>query len=61
MNQLSSRVAEGLADASGAINRFTFDTQMVNYPEQASTAYEIEQIAHAFSQAQRPERAARKK
>jgi hypothetical protein len=34
---------------------------MVNYPEQASTAYEIEQIAHAFSQAQRPERAARKK
>jgi len=49
MNQVASRVAEGLADASGAINRFTFDTQMVNYPEQTSTAYEMEQIAHAFS------------
>ena len=54
MNQVSIRVAEGLADASGAINRFTFETQMVNYPEQASTAYEIEQIAHAFSLAKRP-------
>jgi GGDEF domain-containing protein len=54
MNQLASRVAEGLADASGAINRFTFETQMVNYPEQASTAYEIEQLAHAFSLPKRP-------
>jgi GGDEF domain-containing protein len=47
--QVSSRVAEGLADASGASNRFTFDMQVVNYPEQASTAYEMERIANAFS------------
>jgi GGDEF domain-containing protein len=61
MNQLAGRVGEGLADASGAINRFSFETQVVNYPEQASTAYEIEQIAHAFSLANRPAPAARMK
>jgi len=49
MNQVASRVAEGLADASGASNRFTFDMQVVNYPEQVSTAYEIERMAAAFS------------
>jgi hypothetical protein len=49
MNQVASRVAEGLADASGASNRFTFDLQVVNYPQQASTAYEMERIANAFS------------
>jgi len=61
MNQLTSRVGEGLADASGAINRFSFETQTVNYPEQASTAYEIDQIAQAFSLAKRPVMAARRK
>jgi hypothetical protein len=49
MNQVASRVAEGLADASGASNRFSFDLQVVNYPEQASTSYEMERIANAFS------------
>lgn len=49
MEQVASRVAEGLTDASGAINRFIFDMQTINYPEQASSAYEMEQIAHAFS------------
>jgi hypothetical protein len=49
MQRLASRVGEGLADASGAISRFTFDSKTVCYPEQASTAYEMEQIAHAFS------------
>jgi GGDEF domain-containing protein len=49
MNQVASRVAEGLADASGASNRFTFDMQAVNYPEQVSTAYAMERIADSFS------------
>jgi GGDEF domain-containing protein len=49
MNQVASRVAEGLADASGASNRFSFELQAVNYPEQASSAYEMERIANAFS------------
>jgi GGDEF domain-containing protein len=49
MNRVVERVAEGLIDASGAGNSFSFDIQVVNYPEQASTAYEMEQIAHSFS------------
>jgi len=48
MSQVASRIAEGLTDASGVISRFTFDTELVNYPAQASTAYEMEQIAQAF-------------
>jgi GGDEF domain-containing protein len=49
MNRVVDRVAEGLIDASGASNRFSFDMQVVNYPEQATTAYEMEGIANAFS------------
>jgi hypothetical protein len=49
MNRVADRVAEGLADASGAGNNFSFDIQVVNYPEQVSTAYEIERKAVAFS------------
>ena len=49
LNQVASRVTEGLIDASGASNRFTFDMQVVNYPEQVSTAYEMERIADSFS------------
>jgi GGDEF domain-containing protein len=48
-DRISSRVAEGLADASGASNRFSLDLEAVKYPEQASTAYEIEKRAAAFS------------
>ena len=49
MNQVASRVTEGLTDASGAGNSFSFDIQVVNYPEQVSTAYEIERLADSFS------------
>ena len=49
MNRVVDRVAEGLIDASGAGNSFSFDIQVVNYPEQVSTAYEMERMADAFS------------
>ena len=49
MNRVVDRVTEGLTDASGAGNGFSFDVQVVNYPEQASTASEMERIADAFS------------
>jgi GGDEF domain-containing protein len=49
MNQLASRVAEGLADASGVSNRFSIEMQIFNYPDQASSSYEMERIAHAFA------------
>ena len=46
---LGERVAEGLTDASGVSNRFTFETRVVSYPDDVETAYEMEQIAGAFS------------
>jgi len=49
MNQVVDRVGEGLVDASGAGKSFSFEVQVVNYPEQVSTAYEMERIADAFS------------
>jgi len=49
MNRVVERVAEGLVEASGAGKSFSFDIQVVNYPEQASTAYEMEQAAYSFS------------
>ena len=49
MNRVVERVADGLLDASGAGSRFRFDLGMVNYPEQASTASEMEQLAYSFS------------
>lgn len=53
MNRIADRVAEGLTDASGTGHDFSFDIQVVNYPEQVSTAYEIERMAAAFSDQQR--------
>jgi GGDEF domain-containing protein len=49
MDRVVDRVAEGLVDASGAGSSFSFDIQVVNYPEQVSTASEMERIADDFS------------
>jgi GGDEF domain-containing protein len=42
------RLSEGLADASGASNRFTAEIQVVNYPEHVTTASEMEHRASAI-------------
>ncbi len=39
----SVRAHEGLADAAGAGSRFSFKLEIVNYPEHASTATELEE------------------
>jgi GGDEF domain-containing protein len=49
MNRIVERVAEGLIDASDVGNRFTFGVGVVNYPQQASTAHEMERLAYSFS------------
>jgi len=49
MHRVIERVTEGLIEASSSGNRFRFNLGMVNYPEQASTAREMEQLAYAFS------------
>jgi GGDEF domain-containing protein len=45
---VSERLAEGLRDASGASDRFTFDLRVVNYPEHTASAREMEQVARSF-------------
>ena len=45
--KISDRLKEALADASGATDRFRFDLQLLNYPEQAETAWEFEEAARA--------------
>jgi GGDEF domain-containing protein len=42
------RLAESLADASGASNRFSADVQVVNYPDEVTAAFEMERQAVAL-------------
>ena len=56
--QICVRVSEGLTDAAGAANRFTFKIDAFSYPEQASSARDLElavsqllpEISHARQQ-----------
>jgi len=43
--QTADRFSEGLADASGASNRYTTEIEVVNYPEHVSAASEMERRA----------------
>jgi GGDEF domain-containing protein len=45
--EISERLTGGLQDASGASTRFSFDIRIVNYPEHAATAREIQDAVRA--------------
>lgn len=47
--QIANRLTEGLQDAAGASARFTFEIRVINYPEHAATATEIEEVVGAFA------------
>lgn len=40
--RVSARVLEGLTDAAGANNRFSIQVHAISYPEQASSAHDLE-------------------
>lgn len=46
--RVCSRLGEGLADAAGANRRFQFELNVVNYPEHASSAHELQQAVSAL-------------
>jgi len=46
--QTADRLSEGLADASGASNRYTTDIQIVSYPDHVNSASEMERRAAAM-------------
>ena len=45
---VSARLAEGLFDAAGANDRFTFDVNSISYPEQTSSAHDLELAVCGF-------------
>jgi len=46
--ETANRLSEGLADASGASNRFTAEIQLVNYPDHVHSASEMERRASSL-------------
>lgn len=46
--QTANRLSEGLADASGASNRYTTDIEVVSYPDHVKSASEMERRAAAM-------------
>ena len=42
--RVSSRLVEGLSDAAGANNRFSFKVNSISYPEQTSSAHDLELV-----------------
>lgn len=45
---MAARVGEGLTDVAGASSRFSFKVDVINYPEHASTAHELERAVCAL-------------
>jgi GGDEF domain-containing protein len=46
--RVSSRLAEGLSDAAGANERFTFKMEAISYPEQTSSAHDLELVVSGW-------------
>jgi GGDEF domain-containing protein len=40
---VAARISDGLDDAAGAANRFTFEIKVCNYPQNVRSAYELEE------------------
>ncbi len=54
-NRVVKRLSEGLSEASGAGKRFASDLRLVNFPEHAATAREMEQVANTYMAEAQPE------
>jgi GGDEF domain-containing protein len=53
-SRVVERLAEGLTDASGASERFSFDIQAINYPEHVAAAIEMEHMARSYLPPKQP-------
>ena len=51
---ISDRLIQSLEEARRTSGRFSFQTRVVNYPDQATTAWEMEQAMHSFLLVDRP-------
>lgn len=57
-HRVEGRLGEGLTDASGASDRFSFFLRAISFPENAASAHEMERAALAFAAEERHEKAA---
>jgi hypothetical protein len=46
--KVSTRLKEGLSDAAGANNRFSFDIHSISFPKQALSAHDLELFVCGF-------------
>lgn len=46
--RFSSRFAEGLSDAAGASDRFSFKVEAISYPEQTTSAHDLELVVSGW-------------
>src|ERR1700722_2515512 len=46
--RVSDRLSEGLSDAAGASERFTFKIERITYPEQTSSAHDLELVVSGW-------------
>src|ERR1700730_10468215 len=46
--RFSGRIAEGLSDAAGASDRFSFKIEAISYPEQTSSAHDLELVVSGW-------------
>jgi GGDEF domain-containing protein len=46
--RVSARLAEGLSDAAGASDRFSYKIDAISYPEQTSTAHDLELVVSGW-------------
>jgi hypothetical protein len=51
---VAKRLEEGLTDASGASERFSYFLRVVGFPENATSAHEMERAARSFSAEDKP-------
>ena len=48
VQRFSARIAEGLSDAAGASDRFSFKIDTISYPEQTSSAHDLELVVSGW-------------
>jgi hypothetical protein len=46
--RISGRIAEGLSDAAGANDRFSFKIEAISYPEQTSSAHDLDLVVSGW-------------
>ena len=46
--RFSNRIAEGLSDAAGASERFSFKIEAISYPEQTSSAHDLDLVVSGW-------------